>query len=614
MTYRKTTSTTSTTDVNTGQQYFLTITKDENQITSQYTWKDALGQVRRLQTGDDAGAIASENTYDFYGRLTSSTDPGGLSTTYTYNGAGSVASKSTQDQTGPTEYLYDVFGDLRFGRTPEQNDKNEFTSTLYDPYGRVTGTAIIRDPTTNYFTTYWAENLNSELTRYINTANQECTAPFGCDAENDMQFTWKTLYYYDGDENIIDFKPILNAPAEVYTTSGRSRGRLVAKVAMVNGNNITEANCVIDAYEYDDFGRIKKHVKKIPGLKSKMEEFSYDEAGRVSVTHFSDDLKLIGQILAPVYQYYYYDDLGRITKVERGTNPSSDKKKIATYNYNDSKSGLLSRVALGESKNNVDKPLQGIDYAYNIRDWLVQINNQNLTEEPTAYNDQFGELLGYNNYDHIATLLGNSSTFATDYAQYNGNISWSIWNTAGNSTAPDDNEPSSVRGYLHKYDSFGRLSKAKDGIWNVPGNSWHTLNNNDRTMVARYDADGKLLYHKMNAGTAAEPETNLTYHYKHDESNNNISHQLDYVSTKTSNGMRQQSAGNYEYDKNGNLIKDYSKAMLITYDWRNMPERYKFYPFLSDGVTPNFSVDPVSVIRMVYDADGNRVSKTEEVQ
>lgn len=77
---------------------------------------------------------------------------------------------------------------------------------------------------------------------------------------------------------------------------------------------------------------------------------------------------------------------------------------------------------------------------------------------------------------------------------------------------------------------------------------------------------------------------------------------------------------NYLYDPNGNMVLDRSKNMVIEYNWRDMPTKFKFY---SDIPLDDPSGDPlqwsdlsslsisalISEVQMMYDSQGNRVQK-----
>jgi hypothetical protein len=62
---------------------------------------------------------------------------------------------------------------------------------------------------------------------------------------------------------------------------------------------------------------------------------------------------------------------------------------------------------------------------------------------------------------------------------------------------------------------------------------------------------------------------------------------------------------NYVYDQNRNVIIDKALKNKIEYDYRNLPAKVTTY---SDAAMTQVS----SIMKYIYDADGNRVIKTQE--
>src|SRR5690606_24344840 len=91
------------------------------------------------------------------------------------------------------------------------------------------------------------------------------------------------------------------------------------------------------------------------------------------------------------------------------------------------------------------EPLQMVDYKYNVRGWLTDINSNYEIERMTDIsfpNTLFNLKINYNNI-----LEGDDDT----QPQYNGNISSVAWRTK------TDNQ---VRGYSFAYDHLNRLNYA----------------------------------------------------------------------------------------------------------------------------------------------------------
>src|SRR5262249_8482818 len=88
---------------------------------------------------------------------------------------------------------------------------------------------------------------------------------------------------------------------------------------------------------------------------------------------------------------------------------------------------------------------QQLDYQYNIRGWLSDIND--VSSISKLGTDYFAMKLHYDD--------GNSSLNADN--QYTGNISWAEWRTSRDSVK---------RQYGYSYDPLDRITKAKYGAYN----------------------------------------------------------------------------------------------------------------------------------------------------
>jgi hypothetical protein len=122
-----------------------------------------------------------------------------------------------------------------------------------------------------------------------------------------------------------------------------------------------------------------------------------------------------------------------------------------------------------------------------------------------------------------------------------------------------------------------------------------------------YDVIGRITYKKE--GTGIKPD------YKY------------FAGTSRLRNTDGSDDNKYLYDKNGNMVVDVAKKMVIEYDWRDMPVAFRFYDALPgtlpwDNSKGTFTGDPktyveanggtlVSQVVMLYDASGNRVLKME---
>ncbi len=222
--------------------------------------------------------------------------------------------------------------------------------------------------------------------------------------------------------------------------------------------------------------------------------------------------------------------------------------------------GQITEKEVGRTSYN---PLQHVKYKYNIRGWLYEINDINLSQGQLFF---FG--LKYN--------TGNIRF-------YNGNIGETIWKSAS------DN---SIRKYNFNYDGLSRLRRAY--YTNISKNIRGTFD-----VWVSYDENGNITYLGRNGGfesaTFAPQIDKLYYTYK------NRSNQLKKVVdlTNDSQGFDNGTSGSnddYTYDAYGNMITDKNKGITnIVYNFMNLPVHIQFG---SKG-----SID------YVYDASGAKQSK-----
>ena len=166
-----------------------------------------------------------------------------------------------------------------------------------------------------------------------------------------------------------------------------------------------------------------------------------------------------------IVEKYEYDRTGRLLKVWHKVNGGSDVL-IAGHTYNEL-GQLASKKVGGDAA-----PVQQMDYKYNIRGWLTQINNPDEAAENTK---QFAMRLHYN------STLANLS----NQAQYNGNIAAVEWRTPANSNT---GITADKQGYGFTYDSQGRLIAADYG----EGSNFTTNANAFNVTIAGYDLNGNI--------------------------------------------------------------------------------------------------------------------------
>ncbi|WP_426049166.1 RHS repeat domain-containing protein [Chryseobacterium sp. NFX27] len=221
-------------------------------------------------------------------------------------------------------------------------------------------------------------------------------------------------------------------------------------------------------------------------------------------------------------------------------------------------------------------PLQTIDYKYNIRGWMTNIN-----DPVNLGNDLFGYKIKYNQVEGLETPNTDFPDLKV-IPRYNGNIAEVDWRT---STAANDH----LRRYGYVYDNLNRLSA---GFYQKDSNP----SAKEYFEKMEYDLNGNITNLKRSSelivgNTAANFINNLNYTYQ----GNRLTSVMDLVS----------SIGGYkgntmQYDANGNMTSNPDKnKMLITYNFLNLPS----------SITETVFVNSTNNTYYTYRADGTKVSK-----
>ncbi|MBK1896064.1 RHS repeat domain-containing protein, partial [Chryseobacterium paridis] len=229
---------------------------------------------------------------------------------------------------------------------------------------------------------------------------------------------------------------------------------------------------------------------------------------------------------------------------------------------------------------NAAAPLQQIDYKYNIRGWMTQIN------DPSALGtDLFGYSIKYNN-----PLTENWTP------RYNGNISEIDWVTKNDNV---------VRRYVYMYDSVNRLT---GGYYLEPNNSviWAGYFNENYN----YDLNGNITkLTRMGKSPTAQNTSllidDLTYTY----TGNRLSTVAD--ASQNTSGYPYFAAPNViGYDNNGNMTIHKDKGINeIKYNFLNLPNKYSYsygsysYKYRADGVKiekESYYIIPNSTYKVSY--------------
>ena len=562
-------------------ELYKTVTKDENwnSGTNHTTeeFKDKQGRVVLKRTYADLPNKEQVKhdtyyVYDDYGNLTyvlppmvvhdssiSSIELDKLCYQYKYDDKNRLVEKKIPEK--DWEYIiYNKIDQPIITQDANLRAKGKWLFTVYDAFGRVSYTGKVSRPDwdrqtmENHLNTggyiQFVNKLNSSIS--INGVSIFYPKCFTSTPNiNDADIEILTINYYDN----YTFDKVSGNSESAYgiTPETNVKGLATGSKVRVLGTS----DWITTVTYYDDKSRpiyvysFNDYLSTTDKVKSKL-----DFTGRVEETTTTHTK---GGTTTTIVDAFTYDHTGRLITQTNAINGDSSPEVIVSNTYDDL--GQLTSKGVGGSTS--QGRLQNVDYTYNVRGWLKQINNP-----ATLGSDLFGFKINYNNTSHGASEL------------YNGNISETEWITKNDNV---------LRWYKYSYDALNRIETAID-----KDNRYQLLNVN-------YDKNGNITYLKRGGAInldATNFETNMdelyySYNYKSNKLNRveDIGHK-DY-------GFKDSSVNDkdYWYDDNGNMIKDDNKNITkITYNHLNLPKKVIF-------------AGSNKYIKYVYDATGIKLNK-----
>ncbi|QEC79536.1 DUF6443 domain-containing protein [Mucilaginibacter ginsenosidivorax] len=453
----------------------------------------------------------------------------------------------------------------------------EWTITKYDALGRPVITGIFQNGSSGTDNHVAVQALADAVTTLWEAPATTGSTGYTGNAWPNTYTTTLTVSYYDLYTNVLGIPSLYNQQSNTLYTK-RTTGLQTATKALVLN---TTGDYLWSVSYYDEDGQvIRTFSQHYVGGSSALSQYNYDDV----ITGYNFNKQALSNLrqhyvanaakTAPVRKLlsseaYSYDHMGRrrtgASQLQDSTNTIQGAVRVSLASYNEI--GQLTKKGL-HSINGTSNFLQNVDYRYNPRGWLTNINNPTLSVDGgitnTDTNDQFGMEL---KYDNAAT------------PQYNGNIgSTTVKTTALSGTS----YPALT--YNYAYDKINRLTNAVSTT-TTPNDNFYNEN-------VTYDVMGNITklnrYDKPASSRIAIDS--LTYTYV---SGNKID-RIDELGTAAGfiNGANQ--AAEYTYDGNGNQLMDLNKGLTQTYNMLNLPQT---------AVRAGISV------AYIYDAAGRKLRK-----
>jgi RHS repeat-associated protein len=579
---------------------YKNITYDENHISgtahSTEEFKDKQGRVILKRTYSDSdvnmdGVISGTSeinathdtyyVYDDFGNLTYVLPPKAEPQTakpdanelaelcyqYKYDYRNRLVEKKIPGKGTATnweEIVYNKLDQPILTRDPNLKAQGKWLFTKYDVFGRVAYTGVISNGSTRITLQNAADtSVNLWVTKRTSSAtlvgtivyyNENSTYPIL--ATNDSLYT---INYYDDytfDKDVLSIPLTAQGQYIINYNNASSTKKLTKGLATGGKVRILGTNSWITTINgYDQHNRTIYTASRNNYLgTTDIFESKLIEEGKANdirgLTHETKTThKKTGKIIDIVTtDKFTYDHIGRLVSQRQKIN--TQPEELLVLNEYDELGQLINKKVGGDVATVIGNSLglQTINFDYNIRGWLKQINNP-----ASLGTDLFGFKINYNTVSHSGTKL------------YNGNIAETEWKTQSDNVQ---------RWYRYGYDALNRINNA------TANSSNYNLTN------VTYDKNGNIAKlkrqgHRNATFTSFGVMDDLTYSY---QANSNKLLKVADAASIDGFGFKDDavntapdSADDYTYDTNGNMKTDTNKGITnITYNHLNLPTIINF--------------------------------------
>lgn len=499
---------------------------------------------------------------------------------YHYDEKGRLAEKKIPGQDGFNSFVYDQRNLLVLSQTPQQTNDNKWSFQKYDVLGRglskgTVSCSLSRNDIQNLVNT---SSLPLWEKRIDNTAiYSEVTQPdltFAQSLVYDSYSIYDDYLFDQGSQSFSGFNNTPNCAQNVFGLTTGTKTRFLDNSDFFLGINY-----------YDGKSKLIQQVSQtILGWDKSSYEYNFTNQLIYSLHHQdignSRNLDIVTR--------NEYDHASRLIKTFKKVN-SDPEIELAEKTYNDL--GQNTQKAIHRVGSLSSDFMQYIDYRYNIRGWLTNINNASLLLDPNNNLDEFDAFGEEICYQDLSNVQSDQSAIV-GIPQYNGNISAIKWKIRAPEVAANK---SNEHLYVYRYDDLNRMTAgyyAHDSF-DVP--EYFNFEINKYMEVPDFDMMGNIIH--LNRNDANGETDILDYSY----SEGRLASVTDNASVHFQNDFNDANSGSpdYNYNKNGSITNDFNKELEITYNQLELP---------SDVSSLNLS--QTGSLHFGYDVNGAKWTKS----
>ncbi len=516
-----------------------------NQWTNTYTLYNEFGHIKAVIPPSAIALMEQSNNYDY-----THANYAELIYTYTYDKRQRLSSKKIPN-TAVVYYVYDQLDRPVATQDGNQRAQNQWSIQKYDVYGRPILTAL-------YTYTLGQSSLQNFFDQQTTVAEATTTGTVGY--TNTLPVLTSTdsiltIQYYDGYDFDRDGVPdaentfiaVTGYASSYFTrTLGQATG---SKTRLLDGSGDFLRSVVF----YDDRGRVLQTNQQNHLAGQDRSCNAYDFIGQLTKNYYQHQTNIGGNAISiSTEETFDYDHTGRLLKAYHQMD--NDAPILLSEQHYDELGRLIQKQLEGNTT--ATSFLQSIDYHYNIKDWLVRINDL----YPTDYTGH--------------TVVGGNDLFSMNFEyDYGGNIAHLEWQVAGYD----------YRGlYEYTYDKLNRLTNANYQEYldaSTPINPMYQRQNHFSVNNITYDVMGNItsLQRKGTTGVVGNVPINgmldnLTYTYQ----GNQLLAVEDAGSVTEGFVNGASTSSEYGYDGNGNVTRDDNKGIAVGYNYLNLPQQITF--------------------------------------